>query len=168
MNKEYFEWRFELSKKNIALTGFLKIKTKQGLKGTLPVPETKEVILLMKTSTNLIFLPVNETKTPLQFFTFSQKTTSQFRYADSSPTGQFPDWHFPEANSPTDTSSTETSPTDISPNGQFPDRTLPQRTLPRLDISPLRHFPERTFPWPHVLVRFFFQIIFLFVCSRIY
>ena len=95
MNKEYFEWRFELSKKNIALTGFLKIKTKQGLKGTLPVPETKEVILLMKTSTNLIFLPVNETKTPLQFFTFSQKTTSQFRYADSSPTGQFPTKTFP-------------------------------------------------------------------------
>lgn len=41
MNKEYFEWRFELSKKNIALTGFLKIKTKQGFKGTLPVPETR-------------------------------------------------------------------------------------------------------------------------------
>ena len=80
------------------------------------------------------------------------------RYADSSPTEQFPD----------DTSLTDTSPTDISPNGQFLDRTLPQRTLSRLDISPNGHFPDQTFPWPHVLVRFFFSNHFLFVCTRIY
>ena len=97
-----------------------------------------------------------------------------FRYADSSPTGHFPDWHFPEDKSPTDASLTETSPTDIFPNRQFPDRALPRRTLPRLDISPLGHFPERTFPRPDISLTtcfsemFFFSNHFLFVCTRIY
>ena len=68
-------------------------------------------------------------------------------YADSSPTGQFPDWTVPRLTLPR---------TDISPNGQFPDR-----TLPRLDISPLGHFPDRTFPRPYISLTTCFSDIYV-------
>ena len=72
------------------------------------------------------------------------KVSSIYWYADSSPAGQFPDWHFAE---------------DISPTGNFPEGHFPDWTFPWTDISPTGHFPDHMFRWD-----FFFQIVFcLFV-----
>ena len=60
---------------------------------------------------------------PPTAFERPKKTQSKW-YADSSPSGQFPDRHFLEDRSPACTSPTDAFPIDISPNGQFPNRTL--------------------------------------------
>ena len=86
-------------------------------------------------------LSVTQLKLPCEL-----KVSSIYWYADSSPAGQFPDWHFAE----------DTSPTDTSPTGHFL-----SKTFPRTDISPTGHFPDHMFWWDFY---FFFQIIFcLFV-----
>ena len=73
------------------------------------------------------------------------KVSSIYWYADSSPAGQFPDWHFAE---------------DISPTGNFPEGHFPDWTFPWTDISPTGHFPDPIFWWVFFLV-FFFKLFFV-------